>query len=198
MTGFAPRPPPLGGGRGGAAVAIALAILASLARPTWGLAGFPNPVHVPAPCVADYVCNQGVCRDGYCVCFNGFYTLNGTKPCWQQRGNYEELMLMTWLGLGALGIPSFVLGWTHWGLAIVLLLAATIALRCRALYLAAQHEHQAELPLLTKAELPTEDAQAEIVGCCAGCAQLAWATLAFAVAVVSSVHCVDARGVPCA
>ena len=189
MPGVAPRPP---------AAAIALAILALLARPASGLAGFPDPVHVPAPCGADYDCNQGVCRDHNCVCFRGFYTLNASKPCWVQAPNYEEVMLMTWLGLGALGIPSFVLGWTHWGLAVVLLLATSIALKCRALYVAAQHERQAKLPLLNKAKRPTDDAHGEIVGCCAGCTQVVWAALAFAVAVIASVHCVDARGVPCA
>ena len=193
MTGVAPRPPAFK-----AAAGILLVALASLARPASGLAGFPDPVHVSAPCVADYDCNQGVCRDGHCVCFRGFYTLNATQACWQQAPNYEELMLMTWLGLGAFGTQAFVLGWTHWGLAIVLLLAVSIALKCRALYLAAQHERQTKLPLLTKAEQPTEDDLAEIVGCCAGCAQVVWAALAFAVAVNASVHCVDARGVPCA
>lgn len=105
---------------------------------------------------------------------------------------------MTWLGLGAFGTQAFVLGWTHWGLSIVLLLAASIALKCRALYLAAQHERQSDMPLLVSTAQPTNDERAEIVGCCAGCAQVAWATLAFAVAVICSVHCVDARGVPCA
>ena len=182
-------------------MAIALIILASWARPTRALAGFPDPVDVPAPCLADYECNQGVCRKGYCECMHGFVTLNASRPCWENGNNYAELMILTWLGFSALGVPAFILGWTRWGVAIVLLMVVALVLRCYALYARAQRRDydNAELMLpTTKRTASVSDNQAEIVGCCGCFLTWVWASLALAVAVIATVHCVDARGVPCA
>ena len=196
MTCFAPRPPRLN-----AAIAIALIVLASWARPTRALAGFPDPVDVQAPCSADYECNRGVCRKGYCECMHGFVTLNASRPCWENGNNYAEVMILTWVGLSAWGVQAFVLGWTWWGLAIVLLMVVALVLRCCALYAKAQRRDDDNAELLlptTKRAASVFDNQAEIVGCCGSFLTWVWAALALAVAVIATVHCVDARGVPCA
>lgn len=171
--------------------------------PARGLPGFPNVVDLRAPCVLDDDCNQGVCRNASCDCVHGWVTLNVTRPCWVQAPRYQEIMLLTWLGLGAFSTQAYVLGWTQWGLATMILLALWCVCKSREMYLRAHKEEELVLLLrdqdLEMAERRSHlDAQIDVVGCCGGCAHVAYATLALALAVVATVHCVDTRGVECA
>ena len=155
MLPMTPRPP-----SPGAATALALVVLASLARPARGLAGFPDAVGIQVPCKFDYECNNGVCRNtnasayaaplgpwgrlygpwGWCDCLGGWATINATAPCDTQAHSYQEIMLVTYLGLGAFGVEAFQLGWVRWGVAIVVLLVGAAALCARGRYLQATRD----------------------------------------------------------
>ena len=217
MPSFAPRP--LSQGAGAVSAALVLVVLAQLARPALGLAGFPDAVDITVPCQFDYQCNHGVCRNatapvgpwgrlygpvGWCDCLGGSATVNATAPCDTQALSYQEIMLVTYLGLGAFGVEAYQLGWVRWGVAIMVLFVGAAALCARGRYLrAARQTGLARFDyggqLLGDETCGTDDdlrAQEDLALCC-GC--IWWtAYVAVAVAVVATVHCVDARGVRCA
>tara|TARA_B100000424_G_scaffold259940_1_gene243321 strand:- start:2371 stop:3033 length:663 start_codon:yes stop_codon:yes gene_type:complete len=219
MPSFAPRPPPLGG----AAALIALVLAASLARPARGLAGFPDAVGIQVPCKFDYECNNGVCRNGtgatqmgpwpwgrlygpwgWCDCMSGWATVNTTAPCDAHAHSYQELMLVTYLGLGAFGVEAFQLGWVRWGVAIVVLFLVSLLLCARGRYLEAVRKsglatYDYGSQLLGDGGDNNNDLQAQedLVTCCGCVFWVAYALVTLAVAVVATVHCVDARGVRC-
>lgn len=195
MTGFAPRPP----------LACWLVLwVAVLARPARGLPGFPDPVTVPAPCDFDYQCNMGVCQQhrvpgrGQCACSTGWATVNVSRPCWVQAQPYQEIVLMTWLGLGVFATQAFALGWWSWGLATMVALAAALLARCCEMYLGGQRQARAQA-LLPAAEntKPPGPAERWARRCALAC-WVAYGVLALGLAVVATARCVDERGVRCA
>ena len=206
MPSFAPRPP-----SPGVAAALALVVLASLARPARGLAGFPDAVDITVPCQFDYECNHGVCRNGTggngqnCDCLGGWATVNTTAPCDAHAHSYQELMLVTYLGLGAFGVEAFQLGWVRWGVAIVVLFLVSLLLCARGRYLEAVRKsglatYDYGSQLLGDGGDDNNDlrAQEDLVTCCGCIFWVAYALVTLAVAVVATVHCVDTRGVKCA
>ena len=109
------------------------------------------------------------------------------------------------MGLGAFGVEAFQLGWVRWGVAIVVLLVGAAALCARGRYLQAARETGLARfdyggQLLGDDE-DTDDglrAQEDLALCCGCVWWTAYAVVALVVAVVATVHCVDARGVRCA
>ena len=86
------------------------------------IAGVPSvrePILVP--CNSSDVCYHGKCRNSHCLCDNGWYTETASSPCGAEAKSQLTMAVLQYL-FGYLGVVPFVLGWTSWGVASLMLL----------------------------------------------------------------------------
>ena len=87
--------------------------------------GIPNKIDIKVPCVnaTSYCGFNGVCKQSgpvhICKCDNGYSTIDITDPCGAEGQSQTKIAVLTYF-FGWTGATCFMLGWTAWGVVILL------------------------------------------------------------------------------
>ena len=149
------------------------------------LAGVPKPIDIPIKCSNDTECNHGNCRNGICLCENGWTTLSEEQePCTTQGKSQLVAILLCWC-LGWLGAGAFFLHWWAYGGGIIA--SACSSCICGSYYSEKLEEGEDDEPAPLAA------------GCCACVSCCTWCGLTLFVSICAcmTAYCVSANGASC-
>ena len=175
-------------------VVLALALIA----PVGGrrlLAGVPHAIDVPMPCNESHSCNHGNCRNSFCLCDNGWTTLeHDDEPCNTQGKSQLLVLIICWF-FGWLGAGAFLLHWWSYGAGI---LASGCSMVCAGNYYMDKTKKQAG-DYESANEDNEDNCAVPASGCCACLSCCTWCGLTLFVSITAcmTAYCVSANGAPC-
>jgi hypothetical protein len=188
-----------------------IAILGVFIHVVHAFPGIPNKVDVLVSCTGPLDCGlHGQCRD-QCVCDNGWSSPSISAPCSVAGHSQIQIALFAYF-LGAIGVSSFVLGWTGYGVLMVVLLCILCTSLSFSLGYSTEIASLDRVQTANAMEDPTmliestgardqlitlrkKSAIAEYIACSAF---LTWVAFYIIIAIlVSTKYCVSADGTPC-
>jgi|SaaInlStandDraft_5_1057022.scaffolds.fasta_scaffold79894_2 hypothetical protein len=102
-------------------ILVAIVIASACADP-----GIPKKIDINVPCAnsTSYCGFNGECKQNgpvyVCKCDSGYSTIDITAPCGAKGESQAKLALLTYF-FGWSGATAFMLGWTAWGVSVLML-----------------------------------------------------------------------------
>ena len=155
--------------------------------------GIPERTELVAviPCTSDHTCNYGKCQMVHnhtlvCLCDDHWATLNDAakQPCAYERKD-KSLVVILQIMFGYFGAGAFMLGWTSWGIMMVVLFCIACCLQPQSSQKDAESNYIDANPTIYWNKRLT---------CTVG---LTMSVLMIMLLVLTIVHCVDINGVAC-
>ena len=176
---------------------LALVIAAAVLAPATArrlLSGVPRAIDVPVACNQSHSCNHGDCRSGFCLCENGWTTLeHDDEPCNTQGKSQLLVLIICWL-FGWLGAGAFLLHWWWYGGGI--LVSGCSACFSGLYYMGKTEKNPGDYAAAN--EDKDDNCCVPASGCCACLSCCTWCSLTLFVSICAcfTAYCVSANGAP--